>query len=289
MSTIKIITDTGSDLLPEEAAACGIHLIPFPLFIDGTEYQSGIEVSPERFYQLQAACKEFPQTAQITPQQYVDIFKQYEADYTDVICITLSSKASGTYNSACLAKQMLQEDGSPLTVHVMDSMGFAYMYAYAAIEGARLAKEGKDVEEVKARIQDILEHYQVLAAVETLEYLKQGGRINAATMFVGNLLDIHPLINIQKGIIENVDKIRGSKRLIAKLSAKIGEQRDADSDDPLILIHANCPEKAEQLKAQVEADFAPKNIWVKDIGSIIGIHTGPGLVGAFFRIKERRP
>lgn len=286
MSKIKIITDTGSDLLPEEAERAGICLLDFPLFIDGTEYRSGYDLPPARFFELQAQCKEFPQTTQITPQRYYDTFKSFEGEYDDAVCITLSARGSGSYNSACLARQMLIDEGASIRVTVVDSMGFAYMYAFAALEGARLADEGKPLETVLARIDDILSHYEIYAAVDTLEYLKKGGRINAATMFVGNLLDIHPVIGIKDGIIENLEKIRGNKRLYTKLSGFVCARADAETTDPVIIVHANAPEKAELLREQLEADLHPADIWIRDIGSIIGIHTGPGLVGAFYRAKR---
>ncbi len=283
MEKIKIITDSGSDLIPEEAAQYGIQVLPFPLFLDGKEYASGVDITPAEFFKVQPTLKEFPRTTQITPAQYHDVFASLAEEYTDVVCICLSSKGSGSYNSACLAKQMIEEDGTDIRVTVVDSRGYAFLYGYAAIEGARLANEGRPLSEVLSRINDVLDHYEVRAAVETLEFLKKGGRINAATALLGNLLDIHPVVAIVDGLIGSVDKIRGNKRLIDKIGRIILDAMDHASSDPVIIVQANCMDRAEALKALLAEQLPGQDIWIRDIGPVIGLHTGPGLIGAFFR------
>lgn len=278
---VKIITDSGSDILLDEAKKYDIEVIPFLIYIDGKEYKTGIDISAEEFYKAQKTCKEVPKTSLVAPEVILDVFKKYAEQDMDILLLSLSSNASGFFNSARLAADMLRDEFPDTNIRVLDTQKFAYIYAYAAIEASKMAQEGKSLDEIYDYCEDFLSGYEVYALPESLVYLEKGGRINKASLIFGSALDLKPIISIRGGIIESIGMLRGSKKLPQKLIKKVKEAGANCEGKPVVIVNGDMDSEASELAELVKAELNPSEVLIRPIGPTIATHVGP-VFGLFF-------
>lgn len=283
-SKIKIITDSASDILAEEAKKYDIDVIPFSVFIDGKEYQTGVNLSAEEFYKLQKTCKEIPKTSLVAPEVIYDAFKKYVEEGREILMLTLSSNASGFYNSARLASEMIKEEYPDSVIKILDTQKFAYVYAYAAIEAAKMAEEGKTIDEIYSACENILSDFEVYAVPESLVYLENGGRINKASLIFGSALDLKPMIGIRGGIIESLGMLRGTKKIPQKVIKKIKETGVSQEGKTVIILDGDMPEVTKEFAELVKQELNPKEIIIRPIGPTIATHVGP-VFAIFFHLS----
>lgn len=284
MAKIKIITDSGSDLTAEEAKQYNIDVLPYLLHIDGKEYRTGIDITSKEFYEVLKNCKELPSTSQVATEEMINTFRKYTSEGYEILMITISSCATGAYNSAQLARNMILEENPEAVIEILDSQRFAYIIAYAAIHAAKLAEEGKDMETIKKAVLELMDSYDVYFAAQSLKYLEKGGRINKASLVMGNVLDIRPMLSIRNGLVEAIGTIRGSKKIVSKLVKKVEESGYDQTGKTLLIVNADMSQEAEEMKALLEEKFAPKEVLIRDIGPTIATHIGP-VIAVFFTIK----
>ena len=203
---IKIITDSGSDISQEEGKILDITIIPFKTYFNEEEYLDGITLSHRQFYEKLIEEDTLPKTSQITPFEFEEIFKEATKDGDEVIYISISKKLSGTYQSACIAS--LEFDG---LVRVVDSENACAGEQILVKLACDLRKQGYTIDEMEEKLNEMKKQIKLLALVDTLEYLKKGGRISSTTAFIGNLLSIKPVIEIKDGEVGVAGKARGSK------------------------------------------------------------------------------
>ncbi|MBR3942706.1 MAG: DegV family protein [Clostridia bacterium] len=281
MSKILIMADSSGDITPSEAKEYGIRVLPFKLnFGDGVEYRDRTDISPEDFYKRMRATGEIAKTVQITPAEFEDEYrKAAQEGYTDIVMVTIGSTASGTNQSANIAKEAVEDDGV-IHVEVVDSLHLAFGTGHATICGAKLLSENPDAsaKEIADRIREVLSHTHTFFAVETLEYLRKGGRIKSATAVIGGVLDIRPILYVKNGVVESFDKVRGGKKVNPKL-VSIAKEKLADPNDGLVMVlNGDAQQATDELAAKLEEELGIKPC-VHDVGSIIGAHAGPGVLG----------
>ncbi len=277
MSKIKIITDSTSDIPKEEIERLNITIIPLTVYFGDEAYKDGQDLSSEQFFEKLSGSNIMPTTSQVTPIEFEQIFRAELEQYETIICITLSSKASGTYQSAIMAKNTIDKDN----IEIIDSMTFSYGYGMAVVKAAEMAQEGRAKEDIIRQINYMLSKLETYFIVDTLEYLQKGGRINMATAIVGNILNIKPILGVKDGLVIPLDKIRGSKRAINKMVKYIKEKDYNLSKQTIAIAHGAMPEKAEQLKEIFKKEFNINKIVISEVGSVIGAHAGPGVIGVF--------
>lgn len=283
-SKVKIITDSASDLLPEEAKKYDIEVIPFSIFIDGKEYKTGIDLLSEDFYKLQKTCKEVPTTSLVAPEVIYDTFKKYVVEGREILLITISSKGSGFYNSARLASEMIADEYPDAKIKILDTQKFAYVYAYGAIEAAKMAEQGMELDEIYEKTKELISDFEVYAVPESLVYLEKGGRINKASLIFGSALDLKPMISIRDGLIESVGMLRGTKKIPQKLIKKIKETGISQEGKTVIVVNGDMDETTQEFIELVKAELNPGEILVKPIGPTIATHVGP-VFGIFFHLS----
>ncbi|MBQ3226321.1 MAG: DegV family protein [Clostridia bacterium] len=281
MAKIKIITDSASDILLSEAKEWDIEVLPFTVVIDGTEYRSGIDITPSEFIAKLKKCKELPTTAQVTPDAFMQAFKKYTDEGYEVLYISLSSNASGTYNNAMIAKQTIEDEDPNAVVEVIDTGKFAYIYARASIIAAQMAKEGKEMGEIKQAVLDFMAQYEVYVAAQSLKYLEKGGRINKASLVMGNVLDIRPMLSIRNGLIESIGTLRGSKKIVNKLFKKIVEAAPPQDGKELIIVHCDMEEEAKEMENLLLSEYPGASTLIREVGPTIATHIGP-VIAVFF-------
>lgn len=280
--SIHIVTDSASDILPAEAKALGIHIVPMTVNFGGKEYADGIELDHSAFYEKLIESDTLPTTTQATPHSFHQLFEKLAVGDDIVIAIVLSSRLSGTYQSACIAA-----DDFPGQVYVVDSLSATVGERLLVLNCLDYCRQGCSVQEIVEKLNADREKLCILALLDTLEYLKKGGRISSAVAFAGGVLSIKPVITIENGSVALVGKARGSKNgnnLLRKMVEDVG---GIDFSRHYGLIYSGL---SDHLLQKYIADSI--DLWeghtdtlpVSTLGAVIGTHIGPGAIGlAFFR------
>jgi len=287
MSKIKIITDSGSDISWERAQELGIRMLPISFTFDGeTYYREGLDMSKEEFYEkLSAKDAPVPKTAQVTPIQFIDAFnEEYDNGYDTLIVVTISSKGSGMYQNAVMsANEIMEERGGEIIV--VDSMGYSCLYGGAVIHAAKMLASGSGKDEIVEYLKNATSSMHAYFLVEDLLHLKKGGRINAATLVIANMLDIKPILSIKDGLVVQDGKLRGNKRLMKKLTDKAKTDGYDLSGKSVYLVNSACPDSAQELGEALSEAFEGVKLINLRLGSVIGCHGGPALAGFVFSDK----
>ena len=273
---IRFLVDTSSDYTVEEAKAAGLELVPLHFNFGEDNYNDAYDLSKDGFYELLTTREEFPKTSQPTPQNFVDAFEDAQEKGDDLICILLSSKLSGTYQSATLAKSIVEYEN----IHLIDSLGATYMIRILAEHGQKLADEGKTVEEIVEAMENLKSKIKVLAVVDTLEYLCKGGRVSKATAAIGEMAKVKPMITVSEGEVAVIGKSLGKNKAIGSI-LKALEGCEVDESFPIYSVATVGTENCEVFEKKLEAAGYHYTERVQ-VGATIGTHVGPGVFGMIF-------
>ena len=278
--SVKIIVDSGADLPLETREK--VTVLPLSVRFDGREYADGVELSPAEFYEKLAEKDTFPTTSQIPPDRYAAVFEEIKAAGDTAVVITLSSELSGTYQSAMIAAMAYAG-----VVYVVDGRNVAIGGGILAEYAITLADRGNSASVIARELMTARERVCLLAVVDTLEYLKKGGRVSAATAFAGNLLGIKPIIGLKggNGKVEILGKARGSKQAIRMVNA-MAEELGVDPEKPVLLGYTGTDDKALQKYLTASDGRWGENPRSTVVGSAIGAHAGPGAIAVAFFEKE---
>jgi DegV family protein with EDD domain len=276
MTRVAIVTDSASDLAPARAAELGISVVPLLVSFGETEFKAGEELSAEAFWErMVAPDAPFPKTAAASPIAFRDAFEAaFAGGAESVVCINVADSLSGTFKSASLAREMLPER----EIHVIDSDTAAFGIALLAMLGRDLAATGRSGAEIAAEVTARSKDVEAIVCLDTLEYLRRGGRISGAQAVIGSLLSVKPIIAIRNGKVEQVDRVRtrgkARERAIEFITARPIER--------LAVFHSVSPDldefRAEVIARAGQLDVAEVETAV--IGPSIGPHLGPGALGA---------
>jgi len=278
---IKLIVDSTADMTPEVAARVGI--VPLTVHFGEQEYVSGVDIDSHKFYEMLVESDVLPTTSQATPFAFATAFGKAVAEGCDVVCLTCASRLSGTYQSAVIAAEDF-----PGKVHVVDSgtiaIGLGILVEYAL----QLLDRGCTAGEITRKLLQKREDIRLLALVDTLEYLKKGGRISATTAIAGGLLNIKPVLTITDGEIKVVGKARGSRQGNNLLVQEI-RKSGVDFRKPLLLGYTGLSDALLQKYIANSASLwegKAESLPVSIVGSVVGTHVGPGAVAVAFFCEE---
>lgn len=285
MPGIKIFTDTSSDMPEELQEKYNIGMFRFLSVFGEQSYVSGKDITNAEFYRMLKTADKIPTTSQTPFADMYDALLEASRSYDSVIYITISSKGSGQYNTACMVRnEILETDNPNADIHIIDSMKYSLYLAAAAIKAAQLAESGASAGEIVKACRTELDSWNVLLLVDTLEYLEKGGRINKAKAVIGSLLDIKPVLSIRDGLIESVDKMRGKKRLLEKLADMMLDAPDYDKEqNKVMIVHSDASKAAEMEsilkdKAGIDAPYI-----TGEFGPIVGTHVGAGAIALIYK------
>ena len=281
--SVKIIVDSTADLLPQAAAR--VKIIPLTIRFGDREFIDGVTIDSKKFYEMLVESDELPTTSQANPAVFEEAFTEAVEQGHEVVCITCSSKLSGTYQSAVIAAEEF-----PGKVFVVDSKTIALGSAILTQYALELLDKGLSAEEIAWKLMQKRDKVRLIAMLDTLEYLKKGGRISKTVAFAGGLLNIKPVICIEDGEIKMLDKARGSKQGNNLLVQEIRKAGGVDFRKPLLLGYTGL---SDSLLQKYIADSAAlwegntEQLPVRIVGSVVGTHAGPGAVAvAFFSAEE---
>ncbi len=277
--SVKFIVDSASDVLPEEAKALGVTHIPLKVSFGEETYEDAVNLSHDKFYEKLASSKALPTTSQISPATFEDTYKKLTADGNTVVVITLSSELSGTYQSAMIAAQEYPEQ-----VFVVDSLSATVGQRILLLRGLELAEEGLSAKEIADTLNEEKAKIRVVAMIDTLEYLKKGGRISAATAIAGTVLSIKPAIEVQNGKVVMAGTARGSAKCNALLKELIEKYGGVNFDKPVALVYSGKDDLLQKFIANTPELWQGKTeLPIHSLGCAIGTHIGSGAYGiAFF-------
>jgi len=274
MTRIAIVTDSTAYIPPNLVNQYGIHVAPQQL-IWGTEtFRDGVDISPVKFYERLKVDKVNPKSSQASPGAFKEIFSNALKDAEAVLAIVISSGVSQTFNSAMVAKA----DFPSGQVEVIDSQTTAMAMGFICLAAARAAAEGKSLAEVKKLAEDYKNKVGVIFVVDTLDYLHRGGRIGGAQKFIGNALNVKPVLELRGGKVEPLERVRTKKKAIEYMINTIAE-RVAGKTLRLATIDANAEVEAKELLANATTRLKPVETVLAEVSPVVGTHTGPGTVG----------
>jgi len=279
--SVKILADSACDLPLEFYQKENVTFIPLKVFINDKEYEDLRTISPKTVYDS-IRNGLVPKTSQASPLLFEEIFTSMAEKNEDGIYIALSSQLSGTYQTAVMILEQVKEKYPDFGLTIIDTKCASLGYGLIVKEAVRLASENASKEDILKDVRFRSEHMEHLFTVEDLEYLAKGGRISKASAFVGGLLNIKPLLNVEDGKLEPLEKIRGKKKLLKRIIEIMRERGSNLSDQIIGISHGDDLETAEEMKALIEEEFHPKEIYISSIGASIGAHAGAGTIAIFF-------
>ncbi len=286
MADIKIVVDTGADMPKKLVEKYNIGVLSFLSIFGEDTYVSGVDITNDEFFDKLEEYDGFPTTSQTPYGDMYDFFMEQCKNHDEVIYFTLSSKASGQYNTAHLVRDEIIEDYPEAKLHIVDSEKFSLYIAVTAVHAAEMVNDGKSAEEIIAECKEYIKTWRAYLLVDTLEYLQKGGRISKASAFVGSLLELKPILTIENGLVESYDKLRGKKKLLDKLIEKVQEDPDFDDEKPEFMVVQSDEEKGQELMEKLEDEYGEGCVSMYgQFGAIIGTHVGRGAVAVISRIK----
>lgn len=277
MGKIAIVTDSTADMTARMAAEYDITVAPLSVNFGDQSFLDGIEISAEEFYKKLQSSEVLPTTSQVSVGSFVEIYKNLSEKADTIISIHISEKLSGTYQAAVLAAQ----EFSDVDIVPVNSKTVTTSLAFLVRLAAEEVRRGSGKEEILKRLEKAQENQKIYFSVRTLEYLEKGGRIGKAQALVGTLLNIKPVLTVDKeGSVAPFEKIRGHKRVVKRLAELYGEFIEKHGPNCFqAIMHAAAEDEALGLKAVIEEKYGPQNLEISQLGPVVGTHTGPGAMG----------
>ena len=277
---VKFIIDSASDVLPNECKKLGAIHVPMTVRFGDKEFADAVDLSHKKFYKMLTSGKEeHPTTSQVTPAAWAEAMEEVTSSGDTAVVITISSKLSGTYQSACIAAEEFEGK-----IFVVDSMTATIGERLLLQYGIRLAAEGLDAAAIAAKLDAVKDKVRIYARLDTLEYLRKGGRISSATAVVGTMLNIKPIIAVRDGLVENVAKARGPKAADKQLRELVAKSGGIDFSKPLCAAWSGLEDdNLKTFLADSSDMLCGTEVPVATVGCVIGAHVGPGAVAiAYF-------
>lgn len=289
MEKIRLITDSASDISSEDEKEYGIRILPFEVVLGGKSYVSRVDFDNDGFYQLMSQHDEIPKTSQITPFSFQEIYLQEAQNgYTDLILVLINSKGSATYGNAAMARDMFFEEHpeyqEQVRIHIFDGQGYSAQYGYPVVVAGRMIKEGKSAQEIRNYLESELDYRRIYFGMYSLKYAGKSGRIPSAAAFIGDKLNLKPIMKIFANEITTAAKVRGDAKLMNKvLSMSLA---DMEPGTPYQIIYGCDVADRDQMEALItkKLGYGPDGYY--QIGAAVAANAGPKVTGLAFTIKK---
>ncbi|MBI4328792.1 MAG: DegV family protein [Chloroflexi bacterium] len=285
---VHIVTDSTADIPPRTAAEFGVTVVPLTVHFGQQAYKEGLEISAEEFYLRLTTGAVLPRTSQPSAGDFAEAYRPLVTNGAEVLSIHLSSKLSGTHNSALLGRQQLLDEAvgakrkSP-TIEVVDTGQVSMALGLLILRAARMARAGTSLTDLVAWLQGALPRMRTFFVVQTLEYLARGGRIGRAQAFLGGLLNLKPILEIRDGVVEPLARVRTSTKAFERLAELSLEQAPAEE---AVVAYTTEPDPASTMARRLQEGLNLPSVSIVQVGPVIGTYAGPGLLGAAVLRKE---
>ena len=280
MSKFALVTDSTAYVPAELVQKHNISVVPLILVWGDEMFEDGVDILPKEFYTRLKTAKVMPSTSQATPAKMQAIFQSLVDQGMDVLGMFISSKLSGTMQSAMQAKDTMGGAGEKVTL--VDSQCTSMALGFQVLAAARAMDAGASLQECAAIAEKAHEKAGLFFAVDTLEFLHRGGRIGGAQRFIGSALNLKPILALKDGRVEGVERIRTKSKAQDRILELVSEQVKGKSNIRLATVHANAAEDAKILLDRAAQALNPSETFVTDLSPVVGTHAGPGTVGLAF-------
>ncbi len=272
---IRLVTDSSADLPADLVDRHGISVVPLTIRFGADEYIDGQDLTPHEFWEKLRGSKSLPETSAPSAGAFRETFDRLAAGGADgAVCVCLSSEISATYQAAVLGAEQ-----ASLPVKVVDSRTATVAVALQVLAGAEAAEAGGDLDSVADAVIEARDKTTILAALDTLEFLKRGGRIGGAAAFLGGILDLKPFITLQDGVVAAAGRVRTRSKALAALTSKIAEV--APTVTAVAILHGSATD-ADEFEGAIRAVVPDVEPLVAELGPVVGTHTGPGTIGVAY-------
>ena len=275
---VQIITDSTSDLTEQEQRELNVHMLHMRVIFKDGVYTDGVDITKEQFYEKQAQAKILPKTTQVNPQEYCDAFEPLLAGGDEVVAIIMSSRLSGTFQSAQIAKDMAK-GGERL--HLVDSLNVTIGEGLLVREAVRMRDAGATGTQIDAALEELKHRVWFVAFIGTLKYLKMGGRISTSTAVLGTMLGISPVVAIVDGEVKSVGQVRGKQKILS-YTLDFFREYPVDSRHCVVFGHSRCLETMEVYRDKCVQALGIRDYAWDELGAVIGTHSGPGCYGVAY-------
>ncbi len=279
---MKIVTDSTANVPPEMAEELSIEVVPYYIHMNGTTLRDMVDVRPEEFCRELAAAKALPKTATPGPGDYLKVFRSLAGEADEIVTIHMTSKGSGAYQAALVAREMFSSEHPGVRIEVVDTLQVSMAHGWAVIEAAREAMKGAGIEKVAGIARGIAARGFMLQTADTLRYLYMGGRIGRASHLLGSVLDIKPIIGMRDGVITGIARARGRrqayKRIVEIMLNELDDRRRIKAG----FTHCAAYDELMKLRKMVCERVECVEEIVTYLPPSLGVHSGPGTVGVSF-------
>jgi len=280
MAKFAVVTDSTAYIPTEYTKKHHISVAPQVLIWGDETFRDGVDISPDEFYRRLKTSKVMPSTSQVSPATMQSVFQPLVDQGCEILGIFVSSKLSGTLQSAAQAKEMMGNAGEKVTL--VDSLSTAMALGFQVLSAARALENGANLKEVVELAVKTHERTGVFFAVDTLEFLHRGGRIGGAQRFIGSALNLKPILALQGGRVEGVERIRTKNKAHDRILELVSEQVKGKSNIRIATLHANAAEDAKTLLERAKQELNPVETIFTEVSPVVGTHAGPGTIGLAF-------
>ncbi|MCX7951845.1 MAG: DegV family protein [Clostridiales bacterium] len=277
MNKIAIVTDSTADIPKDLVEKYNIRVVPLTVSFKDRTYYDGVDLNIDTLLGMLDEGEELPKTSQVNPARFCDEYKRLLDEGYKIISVHLSSNLSGTYQSALIAKNMLETED----IYVVDSRTVSFGTGMLALKAVKMIEEGKDIEEIYSTLNNLAQKSRVAFALDKLEYLKKGGRLSGAQAAIGTLLNIKPIIYINEGRLEILDKTRGMKKALSRMIKYVQEQ-GYDKNELFAIGTVRDFENFSEFEKMVKSELNIENPLFAEVGTVVATYSGPGVIGIWF-------
>jgi len=273
--SIAVVTDSTAYMPPQLLEQFGIYVVPNVVNWGTQTFRDGVDIQAKEFFERLKKDPVLPTTAVASIGEFRDIYAKAAQEAEAVVGVHLSAKLSGTYSTAVQASKML----AGKRIEVVDSNATAMAMGFVVLAAARAAQAGQSVEQVVQAARDTIPYVGVVFTVETLEFLRRGGRIGGAQAFMGSLLDMKPILDLRDGRVEPIERVRTKRKAVDRVMDIIVERAQGKSPIRLATLHANAPEEAAALLEKCKQRLGAVEAIMCEVSPTVAAHAGPGTVG----------
>jgi DegV family protein with EDD domain len=272
---VAVVVDSTAYLPEALVQQYNLHVIPLHVNWAGQSYRDNVDIKPGAFYEKLVQAKEMPTTSQPSAGEFFDFYTEIAQQAESILSIHISSELSGTIASAHAAAKLMGD----YPIEIVDSLSTSMGLGYAALVAARAIEQGADCQAAATAVRAIIPGLHVVFVVDTLEFLHRGGRIGGAQRFFGSMLSIKPLLQLEHGRIEALEKVRTKRKAVQRLLELAIESCQGAGKAHVSVLHASTLAEADALMAEVQQQINPVELNLVEVSPVIGTHTGPAAIG----------
>lgn len=279
--SFKVLVDSASDIPLDKATSAGIIVVPMSVTIDGKTFLEGVDLQTKDFYAQFDSFEELPKTSQPNLKLLLEQYERILSEGHEVVAIHLSSGLSSTVSTAKMIREMTS---APERVRIIDSLGASFGYGLLALYAQKTLGSATSWQEAEEYILEYRKKMRYVFTLDTLDYLVKGGRVSKPVGFIGGLLDVKPVLHITpEGTIVPFAKVRSRRAAIRKLVDVMEEEIAHPEQQVIGISHSACFDEAQILVNEIRERINVRDIWISEIGCVVGSHTGPGTLSLFYQ------